>query len=401
MRDIVLFFSLNFILTQPTLVSRGEVEVFSGQKVVKKMRRLDNYASESLFSKTKSLESVKARTFCEIFLLPSSQFKQMIQSQCEESEVQTMKDMALSHSKSKGKVNKLFGSAEDHIPRSKFNKILYPKSKFRYVWDLIIMIGCMYYTFSIPLHIMRYLEGKKFREHLLSFVLSYIFDLCFAVDLLLRFNYFMYLEEGLLVFDRHCIRQKFRENHNLIGEVLISLPVDVLGTINSKWCFLLRLLRIFRLPLIFECFSNLQKTLTDFKLEKGLLMLKMFQLNFALVVTCHWIACVWHSSASISKLMDYENNWLLQDEEDHSLAIDHDRFFGRGDYLRSIYWAIVATSTVGYGDIIPTNTLETTVATITILFGGLILPAIVGKYNSSSSLFQKNFCSCDDTDLFE
>jgi len=32
----------------------------------------------------------------------------------------------------------------------------------------------------------------------------------------------------------------------------------------------------------------------------------------------------------------------------------------------------------GYGDIIPTNILETTVATIVILFGGLLLPAVVG-----------------------
>ena len=35
-------------------------------------------------------------------------------------------------------------------------------------------------------------------------------------------------------------------------------------------------------------------------------------------------------------------------------------------------------STVGYGDIVPTNDLETTVATVIILFGGLFIPAIVG-----------------------
>jgi hypothetical protein len=44
-----------------------------------------------------------------------------------------------------------------------------------------------------------------------------------------------------------------------------------------------------------------------------------------------------------------------------------------------VYWAIVSTSTVGYGDIIPMNIVETTFATVIILFGGLVLPAIVGK----------------------
>ena len=51
---------------------------------------------------------------------------------------------------------------------------------------------------------------------------------------------------------------------------------------------------------------------------------------------------------------------------------------GVGTYLWSVYWAIVSMSTVGYGDIVPTNALETTFATVVILFGGLILPGIVG-----------------------
>ena len=43
-----------------------------------------------------------------------------------------------------------------------------------------------------------------------------------------------------------------------------------------------------------------------------------------------------------------------------------------------MYWAIVGMSTVGYGDIVPTNIFETTFAAVVLLFGGLILPAIVG-----------------------
>ena len=35
-------------------------------------------------------------------------------------------------------------------------------------------------------------------------------------------------------------------------------------------------------------------------------------------------------------------------------------------------------STVGYGDIVPTNTLEITFATVSILFGGLIIPVVAG-----------------------
>ena len=46
-------------------------------------------------------------------------------------------------------------------------------------------------------------------------------------------------------------------------------------------------------------------------------------------------------------------------------------------------------STVGYGDIVPTNILETFYATIVVLFGGLLLPAIVGGLAAYISSFHK------------
>ena len=52
--------------------------------------------------------------------------------------------------------------------------------------------------------------------------------------------------------------------------------------------------------------------------------------------------------------------------------IDHEVFIWLFLSNHSFIWII------GYGDIVPTNDLETIFSTITILFGGLVLPAIVG-----------------------
>ena len=96
-----------------------------------------------------------------------------------------------------------------------------------------------------------------------------------------------------------------------------------------------------------------------------------------MLVVCHWVACLWYACADFGISVGASDNWRDADESDETLAIDHDHLGGSG-YLRSIYWAIVGMSTVGYGDIIPTNSYETTFAALVILFGGLVLPAVVG-----------------------
>ena len=354
--------------------------MLSGSTLERKMKRLDNFGAENLFEKSKSTKTLRARTFCEIFLLQSEDFKKIVYSQCDEEMVKKMRDTAEFMSKNASKVNKLFGSADDNVPTKGFLRHCLPNSFFRYAWDLVIFVGCIFYYFSVPLKVMHYLDGASFTTHLLSFTLSYIWDVCFILDILLNFNYFMHFEEGLLVSDRQSIRQKFRREHNLLIECIASAPVDILGVFNSRWCFLLRLSKILRLPQVIASFTKLERLLSDIKLEKGMLFLKIGKLNFALIITCHWIGCLWHACASISEILGMENNWLKEDEEDASLSIDHSQFRGFGPYLRSIYWALVGTSTVGYGDIVPTNILETAFATVFILFGGLILPAIVGKF---------------------
>jgi len=351
------------------------------------MRRLDNFAPESLFAKKKSEQTVRGRTFCEIFLLPSDEFQQIVHSQCDKEMIEKMKETALLMSKNASKVNKLFGSADDHVPTGGIQRIFYPRSTFRYGWDLVILAGCLFYTFSIPLKAMNYLDGAEFRDHLATFSLSYFWDLCFVIDLYLKFNHFMYLEEGLIVFDRNCIRQKFSTDHNIFFVFVASVPIDLLGLVNSRWCFLLRFTKLLRLPQTVESLGHMERILTEFKLDKGLIILKISQLNLALVVTCHWIGCLWHSCANISTRLGHDTNWLKQDEEDPALSIDHEDLNGYGAYLRSVYWAIVGTSTVGYGDIIPTNIVETTFATVVILFGGLVLPAIVGKYATATTYY--------------
>lgn len=69
------------------LVSRGELEVLTGNRVERKMKRFDSYAEEALFVKTTCSQTVRAKTFSEIFVLPSDNFQHIINAQCDSSHV--------------------------------------------------------------------------------------------------------------------------------------------------------------------------------------------------------------------------------------------------------------------------------------------------------------------------
>jgi len=88
-----------------------------------------------------------------------------------------------------------------------------------------------------------------------------------------------------------------------------------------------------------------------------------------MIVVCHWCGCLWYIVASLSISLGYSQNWRDADKNNEQFTISHSDFGGFAAYFRSMYWAIVGMSTVGYGDIIPTNIIEINFATVVILFG--------------------------------
>lgn len=117
---------------------------------------------------------------------------------------------------------------------------------------------------------------------------------------------------------------------------------------------------------------------TFFFQDIDLSLYRVMKLNILMIVVCHWCGCLWYMMASLSISLGLSQNWRYADENNALFSVSHSDFGGFAAYLRSVYWAIVGMSTVGYGDIIPTNIIEITFATVVILFGGLVLPAVVG-----------------------
>jgi len=296
-----------------------------------------------------------------------------------------MEGIAEKQARSASKANKMFGTGEDDLKLTKITRNFVPNSKFRKVWSAFMLLGVVYLIFSIPLSLMISVQDHDFWYMGYQLIFGYVIDFLFLVDLIFDSSFFMYVEEGIVIYSISRIRKNFFAKHSFLREVIAGLPIDLLGFyFGPRYNNAFRVTKMLRITKIWKYLVIVEKTLDDSKYNMDQAARRVIKFQFGLISICHWVGCLWYMCADASnELVRYPDNeyshWREADEDNSTFNIKHDDFGGiTAGYLRSIYWAIVAMSTVGYGDIIPTNDFETTFATIIILFGGLVIPAIVG-----------------------
>lgn len=99
----------------------------------------------------------------------------------------------------------------------------------------------------------------------------------------------------------------------------------------------------------------------------------IFTTLFNLVYLLHVSGCFWYASTTWNVYS--VNNWV----EAHGI-LDEGMFT---KYMASIYWATVTCTTVGYGDITPTNNVEMLWAIILILVGVALFSFLLSNLSSS------------------
>ena len=106
----------------------------------------------------------------------------------------------------------------------------------------------------------------------------------------------------------------------------------------------------------------------DYQVEVQMVWFNFFELVFILHVT----GCLWYS-ASYGNI-NSNVNWVTTNE------VQDQGLFSK--YILSFYWAIVTCTTIGYGDILPTNNYELLWALLTIIFGVAIFAFILSNLSS-------------------
>lgn len=249
--------------------------------------------------------------------------------------------------------------------------VFHPNSSWRLIWDITLACMVIYSIIIIPYQI-----GMQVNPDTISTIIDYSLTVCFGIDILLNFNTaFLDPVTEKLEYGRKEIV------HNYLGfwfwiDLLATIPFDIIIGIfveasKFRTIRIIRILRLMRLVKIYRLFSE------DEKLEKYFsnpALLSLFVLMIQIFYVAHIFACFFHYISLPGALGTFPQTWV--DKFGFADQSVEDR------YTAALYFVIITMSTVGYGDIYGTNQLERFYAILTMLTGGVVFGALVGRVTS-------------------
>ena len=152
---------------------------------------------------------------------------------------------------------------------------------------------------------------------------------------------------------------------------------------------MIKLARILKASRVIKRFSNMLLNDLDFPRAT----LKLFTLTTVLLLTTHWIACLW-SIVSLN-LATPAADGLVPDTWvgayiDNEMASYGRRVFPFDLYVSALYWSFMTLTSIGYGDFYPHNTVERAVSCFLQLISGMVWAYVIGTMASIAATINPN-----------
>jgi hypothetical protein len=246
-------------------------------------------------------------------------------------------------------------------------KTIREDSAFRTRWDLFVLILLGVSGTLIPYQV-------AFQHHVtfVGSMLVYAIDIVFLVDIVFTFRT-TYRERGEVVTDPTAIGRHYRRGVFPI-DLLATIPFDAVllpwsdvevgGVALVLFVRLLRLLRVVRLFVIFRRWERHSWTNAGY--------LRIAKMICVVMLALHWVACAWFLVPFVEGFP--VTSWVVV-EGLHSTDT-------ATRYIRSLYWVIVTTTTVGFGDITPNRNIEYVFTMFVMLLGASTYAYLIGNVAS-------------------
>lgn len=235
--------------------------------------------------------------------------------------------------------------------------IIYPENSYKNGWDLFIGLILIVSCTVTPYHIAFY----KYDDPLGAWeVINVIFDITFAVDIIASFVSSYYDEDFYVVDDLKIISCNYLRTWFIIDIVAI-FPFDIFQTNNGRSSGVIRVARIGRMwklvkltrlirfvKIVKQKATVLKKVSKVLNIDSSVERLMLFL--FMAIMVCHIQSCLW---VFFCGFFDFKNN-----PDDTFISKEYLKKSKGDQYLTSMYFIITTFSTVGYGDISASNSVE-------------------------------------------
>lgn len=265
-------------------------------------------------------------------------------------------------------------------PHLKTNKrcIIMQSNRYKIIWDLSVLFLLLVVSIVVPIRL-AFSEG----ETLGWFIFYVVTDTIFFIDIILTFFTSVSDEQRVYeITERSQIAKRYLRGWFWI-DVLSILPLDyIFISSNSQATILARfakigklykLIRMIRLAKVLKLLKSKNTVVSQFtqkmRINSGmerLLFFLVFFIFFFHIFTCMFIF--------FGKLDSDTNSWMW------------DPYYAYMDevelYIMSIYFIVTTTSTVGYGDLSASTTIERVFCIVTMLAGVTSFTFISGALSS-------------------
>ena len=245
-------------------------------------------------------------------------------------------------------------------------------------WDIYMLLLIIYSAVAVPFRVCFSADA----EGILWLFEAVVMTFSFIADVYFSF-FTAFFDNGEWVTDLKRIRRVYMGGWFWI-DAPSSVPVELIelfaGGGNDSLA-LLRFLRLFRLLRLLKLLKlNAMFEVLEESFGASIKLIQLIILCFKLVFVSHIMGCFWFGVGVLSLSMQLERGVHEEEAEtwygryglnEHTTTAEM--------YVASMYWAMTTLTTIGYGDIIPTNDAERLYAVFAQLVSALVFGAIISN----------------------